>query len=208
MCAKLLQSYPTLSILWTAVSQAPLSMWFSRQEHWGGCHFLLHGNFPTQDQTSISYVSCIDRGILYHLGSPDLWTIPKSWWDNSASWCFQVLSLSSELPRHNTWKGFHQHCRTWRVNSLSHMPETNPGSGFNPVLTPREAPVPPVGHQQHPVNPRLPSRRPNRLRGEGVSVTTNLNKVVQRSIIFAFQPHPCDVFFLYRPIMQIWHPNH
>ena len=39
-----------------------------------GCHFLLHGTFPTQDQIRISYVSCIGRQVLYHqchLGSPD-----------------------------------------------------------------------------------------------------------------------------------------
>ena len=39
-----------------------------------GCHFLLHGIFLTQDQTRISYVSCIGRQVLYHqwhLGSPD-----------------------------------------------------------------------------------------------------------------------------------------
>ena len=28
--------------------QAPLSMGFSRQEYWRGCHFLLQGIFPTQ----------------------------------------------------------------------------------------------------------------------------------------------------------------
>ena len=28
--------------------QAPLSVGFSRQEYWSGCHFLLQGTFPTQ----------------------------------------------------------------------------------------------------------------------------------------------------------------
>ena len=31
---------------WTVVR--PLSMGFSRQEHWSGCHYLLQGIFPTQ----------------------------------------------------------------------------------------------------------------------------------------------------------------
>ena len=35
-------------ILWTVAYQAPLSMGFSRQEHWNGCCFLLQGIFPTQ----------------------------------------------------------------------------------------------------------------------------------------------------------------
>ena len=33
---------------WTVVRQAPLSMGFSRQEYWSGCHALLQGIFPTQ----------------------------------------------------------------------------------------------------------------------------------------------------------------
>ena len=34
--------------LWTVVPQAPLSVGFSRQEYWSGCHFLLQGIFQTQ----------------------------------------------------------------------------------------------------------------------------------------------------------------
>ena len=34
--------------LWTAVCQAPLSMGFSRQEYWSGCHDLLQGINPTR----------------------------------------------------------------------------------------------------------------------------------------------------------------
>jgi len=33
---------------WTVAHQAPLSMGFSRQEYWMGCHFLLQGIFLTQ----------------------------------------------------------------------------------------------------------------------------------------------------------------
>ena len=33
---------------WTVASQAPLSMGFSRQEYYSGCHFVLHGTFTTQ----------------------------------------------------------------------------------------------------------------------------------------------------------------
>ena len=31
-----------------------------------GCHALLQGIFPTQDQTRLSYASCIGRQSLYH----------------------------------------------------------------------------------------------------------------------------------------------
>ena len=34
---------------WIVACQAPLSMGFSRQENWSGCHFLLQGFFPTQE---------------------------------------------------------------------------------------------------------------------------------------------------------------
>ena len=33
---------------WTIACQSPLSLEFSRQEYWSGCHFLLQGIFPTQ----------------------------------------------------------------------------------------------------------------------------------------------------------------
>ena len=35
--------------LWTVALQAPVSMGFSKQEYWGGCHFLLQGIFMTQE---------------------------------------------------------------------------------------------------------------------------------------------------------------
>ena len=33
---------------WTVAHRAPLSMGFSSQEYWSGCHALLQGIFPTQ----------------------------------------------------------------------------------------------------------------------------------------------------------------
>ena len=33
---------------WTTAHKIPLSMGFSRQEYWSGCHALLHGIFPAQ----------------------------------------------------------------------------------------------------------------------------------------------------------------
>ena len=47
---------------WTVVRQPPLSVGFSRQEYWSGCHFLLQGIFPTQDWTYVSSTSCIAGG--------------------------------------------------------------------------------------------------------------------------------------------------
>ena len=40
------------AILWTVARQAPLSMGFSRQEYWRGCHALLQGIIQTQGSNS------------------------------------------------------------------------------------------------------------------------------------------------------------
>ena len=55
---------------WTVARQAPLSMGFSRQEYWVGCHALLQGIFLTQE-SNLCLLHC--RRILYplrHLESP------------------------------------------------------------------------------------------------------------------------------------------
>ena len=47
---------------WTVAHQAPLSMEFSRQECWSGCHFLLQGIFPTQGLNPfLLQIYCIGR---------------------------------------------------------------------------------------------------------------------------------------------------
>ena len=52
---------------WTVAHQAPLSMGFSRQEYWSGCHFLLQGIFLTQGSNSHLLCLLCCRQILYHL---------------------------------------------------------------------------------------------------------------------------------------------
>ena len=42
--------------------QFPLSIGFSSQEYWVGCHYILQGIFLTQRSTCVSYVSCIAGG--------------------------------------------------------------------------------------------------------------------------------------------------
>ena len=46
MCAKSLQSCPTLATLWTVAHQAPLSMEFSRQGYWSGLPLPPPGDLP------------------------------------------------------------------------------------------------------------------------------------------------------------------
>ena len=50
------------AIPWTVAHQAPLSMGFSRQEYWSGCHVLLQRIFPTQGSI-LGLLHC--RQILY-----------------------------------------------------------------------------------------------------------------------------------------------
>ena len=49
-----------------ATRQAPLSMGFSRQEYWSGLPFPPPGNILNPGIKSVSHVSSIGRGILYH----------------------------------------------------------------------------------------------------------------------------------------------
>ena len=42
------QSHDTFVTSWTVAQQVPLSMGFSRQEYWSGCHALHQGIFLTQ----------------------------------------------------------------------------------------------------------------------------------------------------------------
>ena len=46
MSAKLLSRVRLYATLWSIVCQAPLSLGFSRQEYWSGCHALLQGDLP------------------------------------------------------------------------------------------------------------------------------------------------------------------
>ena len=57
----------------TVANKAPLSMGFSRQEYWSGCHFLLQGVFPTQEsKLHLLYLLNwqADSLLLSHLGIP------------------------------------------------------------------------------------------------------------------------------------------
>ena len=54
----------TLVTLWTIAHQSHLSMEFSRQEYWSGCHFLFQGIFPTQG-SNLQLLHC--KQFLYHM---------------------------------------------------------------------------------------------------------------------------------------------
>ena len=56
--------------LWTVARQAPLSMRFSRQEHWSALPCPPSGDPPNPGVKPVSHVSCIGRQILYHQRHP------------------------------------------------------------------------------------------------------------------------------------------
>jgi len=53
-------------ILCTVASQVPLSMGFSRQQHWSGLLFPPPGDIPEPGIKPMSHVFCIGRQVHYH----------------------------------------------------------------------------------------------------------------------------------------------
>ena len=66
----------TLVTQWTVVCQTPLSMGFSRQKYWNGCHFLLQGIFPTQELNP-GFLHC---SILQGKPNISIFKLPCSFW--------------------------------------------------------------------------------------------------------------------------------
>ena len=86
MRAQLLSCVQLFVTPWTVAHQAPLSMEFSRQEYWRGCHSLLKGIFPTQGWKP-GLLHC--RQILYplrHQGSPNSYMLDNNYSSPSAHW--------------------------------------------------------------------------------------------------------------------------
>ena len=84
--AQLLSGVWLFGTLWTVVCQAPLSMGFSRQEHWNGLPFLPSWDLPNLGQT---HVFCIAGRFFTTdpLGKPYSWIL----------FTYQQLSLSPSL---------------------------------------------------------------------------------------------------------------
>ena len=96
VCAQSLSHTWFFVIPWTVACQASLSMEFSRQEYWRGCHLFLQGSSWIMEQTCVSFVSCIGRKILYHHAT--LEAPYYSIWLKSLKY---LLSSSSKFP-HST----------------------------------------------------------------------------------------------------------
>ena len=74
MCA--LRCVQLFTTPWTITCQAPLSLWFPRQEYWSGLPFPSPGGSSRpRDWTCISWVSCIGRRILYPWATWEAWNV-------------------------------------------------------------------------------------------------------------------------------------
>ena len=84
------------AILWTVAHQAPLSMGFSRQEHWSGLPFHPQGIFPTQGLNP-----CLLHLLPWQPGSLPL--VPPETFLGGAHNAPKSISNSLE-PRNREWK--------------------------------------------------------------------------------------------------------
>ena len=86
---------------WT-VGQAPLSMWFSREEYWNGLSFPSPENLPYPGIKPI--ISCNGRWTLYHLATCEAlgnvyYVINKFWmWKHLSILSYKSAALSGGLP--------------------------------------------------------------------------------------------------------------
>ena len=90
------QSCPIHCHPWTGAHQTPLSMEFSRQEYWVGCHALLQGIFLTQG-SNLGYLSY--RQILYHLSHQGSFLF-LTWFQTfpfNFPWYYWLYSVGLEL---------------------------------------------------------------------------------------------------------------
>ena len=68
----MLSHFSHVPTLWTVADQAPLSLGFSRQEHWSRlpCPSPGHLPDPGMEPTSVSYTSCLGRRVRLPLALP------------------------------------------------------------------------------------------------------------------------------------------
>ena len=82
-------------IPWTVAHQAPLSMEFSMQEYWSGCHVLLQGIFSTQ-RLNLCILHLLHWQVntlpLSHLGSP------KIYYQLLFRWSSSVIIYGTDPP--------------------------------------------------------------------------------------------------------------
>ena len=136
----------SLCPLWTLTCQAPLSMEFSRQEYWSGCHFLPHfftqmyirvGGSAVAKTTSSTItpstllfpvqLSGINWKVLYLIKIKKKKKKPKPWPNHFRPQAKEPTSkeimfrlFSPQLYRNNTWESRSLHINSCLQCSLDH----------------------------------------------------------------------------------------
>ena len=151
MCAQLLSHVQLFATPWTVAHQAPLSMEFSRLEHWSRLWFPIPGgSFQSRDQTHVSFISCIGRWILHHWATwkPSslciLCQIILSYWVANlledpissiyAKWSESRSVVSDSLPPHWLYSSWNSLGQNTGVGSLFLLQKIFPTQGLNPDL--------------------------------------------------------------------------
>ena len=96
----LLSSVQLLATPWTVACQAPLSMKFSKQEHWSvDCHFLLQGIFLTQGPSLCLQHWQAASLIPGHQESPKIWLTDRTVNNFAFFWlCCMAHGISTPWP--------------------------------------------------------------------------------------------------------------
>ena len=102
------KSCPTLTTPWTVACQAPLSMGFSRQEYWKGCHFLLWKIFLILE---LNGASCTVGRFFTD------WATRVGWYFLLQG-IFQTQGSNTRLFHLLYWKADFYHCVTWEAPCL------------------------------------------------------------------------------------------
>ena len=95
VCVLSLGQVRLFATLWTVVSQAPLSMGFSRQEYWSQLPCSPQGNLPNPGTEPTSPVPSALQGILYHWATREVW--PQLY-------ATRNQSEKEKQKRMNTWR--------------------------------------------------------------------------------------------------------
>ena len=173
VCAELLTHVWLFVTLWTVAHQGPLSMGFSRQEHWSGCHFLLQGIVPTQGLNP-RLLRC--RRILYHWATREAHSLIRMfiyslasgcqggpWWlrckestcqwvnhhmiTEVEKWKWSCSVVSDSLRPHGLYSLWNSPGQNTGVGSLSLLQGIFPTQGSNPGLLHRRWILYQLSHQ-------------------------------------------------------------
>ena len=115
MCAKSLQSSPTLATQLTVARQAPPSTGFSRQEYWHGLPCPSPGDLPKPGIESVSFMSPALAGGFFTTEPPGKPLFSSVQFSSVAQSCLTLCNITPGFPVHHQLLEFTQ-TRVHRVS--------------------------------------------------------------------------------------------